>query len=306
MCIYSSASPFSLAAKRFNNLLHRVTHKIKANGLIHSVRDSGDENAQVVLLLHGFPDSSDLWEPVTPLLVEAGFRVIAPDLRGFGETDIAPEHSAYDIHTDILPDILGVLDRLSIHKAHVVGHDFGAPVAWGLSANHSEVFQTLTAISVGHSRAFLKSGAQQYMMSWYMLLHQMKGFCEALYRFNNWALFRSHWSKLGNTEKAIEMLSRPGRLTAGLDWYRVNISLARMLRPPPVGVMGEEIVTIPTLGMWSDGEKYLSERQMILSQSYVRAPWRYHRINGVSHWIPYEAPDELAAEMIAHWREFDH
>jgi pimeloyl-ACP methyl ester carboxylesterase len=284
--------------------LRSTTHKITLNDLHHFVRDSGDENAPVVLLLHGFPDSSALWEPITPKLTAAGFRVIAPDLRGFGGTDIAPTHSAYDIYTDIIPDVLGVLDTLNISKAHVAGHDFGAPVAWGLSANHPDVFTTLTAISVGHTRAYLKSGVRQYLMSWYILLHQLTGVCEALYRFNNWAAFRSLWSKQSDAEKVIANLSRPGRLTAGLDWYRVNISIARMFRPPPIGAFGEEVVTIPTLGIWSDGEKYLSERQMKLSETYVRAPWRYHRINGVSHWIPYEAPDELAAQMIAHWRGF--
>jgi len=282
--------------------MRAVAHRIEANGLTHFVRDTGDEDAPVALLLHGFPDSSALWDKVTPSLVDAGFRVIAPDLRGFGETDMAPSHDAYDIHSDIIPDVLGILRALNIERAHVAGHDFGAPVAWGLAANHPDIFKSLTAISVGHVRAYLKAGPQQYAMSWYILMHQMKGVCEALYRFHDWALFRRHWSSHGDAQAAINLLSRPGRLTAGLNWYRVNISLGRMLRPPPPGTFGEEIVRIPTLGVWSDGEKYLSERQMILSDAYVEAPWRYCRINGASHWIPYEKPEELAAELINHWR----
>ncbi len=277
-------------------------HRISANGLTHFVRDTGDEGAPVALLLHGFPDTGDLWAAVTPLLVGAGYRIIAPDLRGFGETDIAPAHSAYDIYADVMPDVLGVLRALNVQRAHVVGHDFGAPVAWGLAANHPDIFASLTAISVGHSRAYLKAGLQQYVMSWYILMHQMKGLCEALYRANDWALFHKHWSNHGDADKALEKLSRPGRLTAGLDWYRTNISLGRMLRPPPPGAFGEEIVRIPTLGIWSNGEKYLSEKQMVLSENYVSAPWRYHRINGASHWVPYDAPDELAKELVAHWR----
>ena len=282
--------------------MRTVAHRIESNGLTHFVRDTGEEGAPVALMLHGFPDSSALWDKVTPFLIDAGFRVIAPDLRGFGETDIAPDHDAYDIYSDIIPDALDILRVLNIERAHVVGHDFGAPVAWGLAANQPEIFKSLTAISVGHVRAYLKAGPQQYAMSWYILMHQMKGVCEALYRFNDWALFRRHWSSHGDAQAAINLLSRPGRLTAGLDWYRVNISLGRMLRPPPPGTFGEEAVRIPTLGIWSDGEKYLSERQMILSKDYVEAPWRYARIDGASHWIPYEKPEELAAELIRHWR----
>ncbi len=282
--------------------MQKTTHRIVANGLTHYVRDSGNPSAPVALLLHGFPDSSDLWEAVTPLLVEAGFRVIAPDLRGFGETDIAPSHHAYDIQADVMPDILGMMAALEITKAHIVGHDFGAPVAWGLAAQYPEHFHSLTALCVGHIRAYLAAGVPQYLRSWYILMHQLKGVCEFLYRSNDWALFRKHWSKLGDADKAVEKLSRPGRLTAGLDWYRTNLSIRRMIAPPPPGTFGEEIVRIPTLGIWSDGEKYLTEKQMLLSEKYVRGPWRYHRINGASHWIPYEKPDELAREMIAHWR----
>lgn len=268
------------------------------------MRDWGDERSPVALLLHGFPDSSALWAPIAPLLVEAGYRVVAPDLRGFGDTDIPEDPTLYRIHEDIVPDVLEILRTLNITKAHVVGHDFGAPVAWALAAQYPETFTTLTAVSVGHVRAYLKAGWRQYLMSWYILLHQCRGFCEWIYRFNDWGLFRGQWSKLGDVETIIAQLSRPGRLTAGLNWYRVNIPVSRMLQPPPKGTFGEEIVRIPTLGVWSDGEKYLSERQMLLSDEFVEAPWRYHRINGVSHWIPYEAPNALAEEMLAHWREY--
>ncbi|MHA7871177.1 MAG: alpha/beta fold hydrolase [Hyphococcus sp.] len=282
--------------------MRETAHRLHANGLTHFVRDTGDENAPAALLLHGFPDSSAVWKGVTPFLVDAGYRVIAPDLRGFGETDIAPGHQEYDIHQHVIPDILEILRTLNIARAHVAGHDFGAPVAWGLAANHPSLFISLAALSVGHPRAFVKAGGEQYAMSWYILIHQMKGVCEALYRFNDWALFRAHWSAHGDAEAAIAALARPGRLTAGLDWYRVNASLARMLRPPPAGAFGEEIVRIPTLGLWSDGEKYLSETQMKRSEAFVEAPWRYCRIDGASHWIPYDQPRALAAELIAHWR----
>lgn len=282
----------------------RVTeHRINANGLTHYVRDSGDEMATPAILLHGFPDSHQLWTPVTPLLAEAGYRVIAPDLRGFGETDRAARKSDYEINRGSIPDILAIAESLGVTRAHIVGHDFGAPAAWGLAAQRPDIFITLTAISVGHARAFLKSGPKQAVRSWYILFHQMRGACEAVYRFNNWMFLRRHWSNHGEIETVIANLSRPGRLTAGLDWYRANISIGRMVRQPPFGAVGEEIVRIPTLGLWSDGDKYLTEAQMIHSSEFVDSDWRYERIEGAGHWIPYDSPDRLATLLLDHWRD---
>ena len=279
------------------------THRLSANGLTHFIRDSGAEDASVAILLHGFPDSSAVWTKVTPLLVEAGFRALAPDLRGFGETDMAPRVADYEIQTGAVKDVLALMDALKIEIAHIAGHDFGAPVAWALAAQHPVRFKTLTAISVGHSRAFLNAGWEQKWRSLYMVFHQFRGLCEATYRANDWALLRKHWSAHGDIEEAIRLLARPGRLTAGLNWYRANVPLARMLKPPPPGAFGEEIVRIPALGVWSDGEAYLTEAQMTGSAAYVDAPWTYERIDGASHWVPYDAPDALARTMISHWRE---
>lgn len=283
----------------------QLAHRIPANGLAHFVRDSGDETAPAAILLHGFPDSSSVWNDVTPLLFAEGFRVIAPDMRGFGETGIPERRTDYEIRTGAAVDVIAILDHLKIQKAHIVGHDFGAPVAWMLAAQKPERFMTLAALSVGHPRAFLAAGAEQKRRSFYILVHQLRGICEWLYRRNDWALLRRHWSAIRDIDETIRLLSRPGRLTAGLDWYRANIDLKRMFFPPAEGENGEEIVRIPTLGVWwSDGEKYLIEAQMILSKDYVEAPWTYERINGASHWLQIDAPERLAALLKSHWRRY--
>ena len=276
-------------------------HRIAANGLTHYVRDSGAADAPAAILLHGFPDSSAVWDKATPKLTAAGFRIVAPDMRGFGETDMGARVADYDIRTGAIPDVLGIMDALKIERAHLVGHDFGAPVAWALAAQRPARFATLTAISVGHMRAFFQAGAEQKRRSLYILFHQFRGLCEAAYRFNDWALLRRHWAAHGDLEATIRLLARPGRLTAGLNWYRANASITRMLSPPKMNAFGEEIIRIPTLGLWSDGEKYLVEAQMINSADYVEAPWRYERIEDASHWIPYDAPERMADLLIEHW-----
>jgi pimeloyl-ACP methyl ester carboxylesterase len=282
--------------------LRQISHKIQANGLTHFVRDSGEETAPAAILLHGFPDSSDVWSAVTPLLVAQGFRIIAPDMRGFGETGIPQRLADYDIQTGAALDVVEILDRLSIERAHIVGHDFGAPVAWALAAQRPDLFMSLSALSVGHTRAYLAAGLEQKRRSFYILIHQLRGICEWLYRRNDWALLRKHWEGDRGIDETIGRLARPGRLTAGLDWYRANISLKRMMFPPAEGEFGEETVRIPTLGVWSSGEKYLVEAQMTGSKDYVEAPWTYERIDDASHWLQVDAPDRLAALLVRHWR----
>lgn len=283
-------------------MLHR-THRIFANGLNHFVRDNGDEEAPVAVLLHGFPDSSAVWNKVTPALVAAGFRVLAPDLRGFGDTDMAPSVEAYDIETGAAPDIIAIMDALGVAKAHLVGHDFGAVVAWTLATYFGNRFASFAALSVGHPRAYLDAGIEQKIRSLYVLYHQVSGLCEATYRFDDWALLRRHWSRHGDIDEAIRLLARPGRLTAGLNWYRSNASPKRLISGKGLlATPRADLVKIPTLGIWSSGEKYLVEGQMTASARYVDAPWRYERIEGASHWIPYDAPERLAALLIGHWR----
>ena len=278
------------------------SHHISANGLTHFVRDCGDEAAPAAILLHGFPDSSSVWNKVTPLLVAGGYRVIAPDMRGFGETDMPARLADYDIGTGAAVDVVAIMDRLNIARAHLVGHDFGAPVAWSLAAKRPDRFISLSALSVGHMRAYLAAGAEQKKRSFYILVHQLRGVCEWLYRRDDWALLRRHWDQDRQIEETIALLSRPGRLTAGLNWYRANISFRRMFFPSAEGSLGEERVKIPTLGVWSSEEKYLVEAQMTGSSDYVDAPWTYARIDGASHWMQVDAPDRLAALLLGHWR----
>lgn len=139
-------------------------------------------------------------------------------------------------------------------------------------------------------------------MSFYILQHQFRGLCEWAYKRRNWAWFRDHWDRHCDLEGAIAKLSRPGRLTAGLNWYRANAGLDRMLFPPKAGSIGEERVRMPTLGVWSSEDKYLGEPQMQASREQVDGPWRYERLDGLGHWLQEEAPEHVARLLLAHWR----
>lgn len=282
-----------------------VHHSITANGLTHHVCDTRPEGAPrgVVLCLHGFPDDHHSWDALTPYLVAKGYRVIAPDLRGFGLTGMAERVSEYDMFDGAMPDVIAILDQLGITRAHLVGHDFGSALSWLLAAQYPDRFETLTAMAVGHQRAFLKARLTPVQMgkSRYILWHQFKGVCEWAYRRNDWAWFKHHWAGHYDVKAAIASLSRPGRLTAGLNWYRANIGLSRMLFEPPVGTFGEERVRIPSLGLIGGEDRYLDTAQMDGSAAFIDAPWRYEALTDLGHWLHCEAPERVATVMVEFW-----
>jgi pimeloyl-ACP methyl ester carboxylesterase len=143
-----------------------------------------------VLLLHGFPDCGRLWRNQVPDLVDAGFRVIVPDLRGYGRSDQPDDVESYAIPF-LAGDVLGILDQLGIEKSHVVGHDWGAALAWVVAAIVPDRVDHLVALSVGHPVSFRTAGLAQNEKSWYMLLFQFPGVAEQWLSNDGWANFRA-------------------------------------------------------------------------------------------------------------------
>jgi pimeloyl-ACP methyl ester carboxylesterase len=239
-----------------------------------------------VLLLHGFPDSLSLWREVTPHLVAAGHRVIAPDLRGFGESD-APAGRAHYTMDRILGDLSGLLAALDvIEPVHVVGHDWGAAVAWCFAMARPELVRTSATISVGHPREYALAGLEQRRKGAYTLFWQLPGIAESSLSRNEFAGLR-HWSRdHPDVESCVRDMARPGRLTAGLNWYRANFASVLFGSWPQCRV--------PTLGIWSSGDHCLAEDQMVKSSRRMAAPWRYERIDGAAHWLPLEQPARIA------------
>ncbi|MFJ8488819.1 alpha/beta fold hydrolase [Streptomyces sp. NPDC094038] len=243
-----------------------------------------------VLLIHGWPDSGTLWQPQIQALVEAGFRVIVPDQRGFGRSDRPTEVKDYLI-SEPREDMIAVLDAFDVPVAHVVGHDWGATVAWQVAIFHPERVKSLAALSVPHPRAPMT--LRQAEMSWYMLFFQFEGIAEATIQADDWAWLRWFSRDHIDLDRAIEDLSRPGALTASLNWYRANLA-PRMPGPLP------ELppVTVPTMGVWSDGDHHLDGERMALSGELVSGPWRHEVISDSSHWISIDAPDQLNAILL--------
>ena len=265
--------------------------QMEINGLNFNVVVEGEGDP--VLLLHGFPDSNYLWRDVIPRLVKAGYKVIAPDQRGFGETDAPEGKENYDMEL-IAKDAIGILDALDIKKAKLVAHDWGAMIGWLLAGTYPERFESYTAISVGHAKAYAAAGFEQKKKGWYVLFFQLEGIAEKAFMANDWAIFRKTVHDHPEVDHWIEDLSRPGRLSAGMNWYRANLSKLWKAEFPRV--------TIPVFGIWSTDDVALAEDQMIESAAYVDATWQYERIENVSHWVPVDAPEVLSEKLIEYFK----
>ena len=268
--------------------------RIAVNGIQLHVVDEGPRTGPPVFLLHGFPDSSSLWRNQIPALVKAGYRVIAPDLRGFGESDKPEAVDAYALPV-LMGDALGVLDALAIPRAHVVCHDWGAALGWGLAMFTPDRVDRLVALSVGHFGAFGSAGLEQREKSWYMLFFQYEGIAEEALRADDWAFFREWTRHHPELPTWIADLSRPGALTAALNWYRANANPAR----PGIGGVDFPPVKAPTLGIWSTRDHYLVEAQMVATKAFIQGEWRYERIDA-THWMQVDEPARVT-ELVLDW-----
>jgi pimeloyl-ACP methyl ester carboxylesterase len=249
-----------------------------------------------VVLLHGFPDSSRLWRHQVPALAGAGFRVIVPDMRGYGRSAKPADVDAYNV-LHLVADVGAVLADAGETRSHVVGHDWGAAVAWALATVAPDAVDRLAVLSVGHPSTFRGAGGQldldQLEKSWYMLLFQFVGVAEHWLSADEWANFRA-WGRHPDADEVIAELEANSALTPALNYYRANVSPESFVGPalvlPPVRA--------PTMGVWSTGDFALTEGQMTRSADNVAGPWRYERVEGPGHWMQLEAPEEIARLLI--------
>ena len=261
-------------------------------------RVTGPENGRLVLLLHGFPQSSLAWRRQLATLAEAGYRAVAPDQRGYSPK-ARPEGVEHYATDHLVADALAIVDEMGGHKVDVVGHDWGAWVAWQLAARYPERLRTLTAVSVPHpvalSEAILSGKGDQAARSAYIAFFRQEGIAEKTLLLNDGDGLRKMLAATGlpdsDADTYVGLMREPGALTAALNWYRAV---------SPEDAQGMAPITTPTMYVWSDQDVALGRHAAEATAAQVEGPYRFEVLEGVSHWIPEVAADQLDCLLLEH------
>ncbi len=263
---------------------------VTLDDLVFDVTTAGPEDGIPVVLLHGFPQTSKCWGHVVPHLTRAGLRTIAPNQRGYSPGARPESIEAYK-STNLVQDVLGLIRAFDLDSVHVVGHDWGAAVAWQLAAQHPQHVRSLTAVSVPHTAAFgwaLKEDPDQQERSRYIDLLRQEGKAERVLLEHDAARLRAMFGASTTSDQYVDHLSEPGALTAALAWYRAMTSEFGRL----------ENVHIPTTYVWSNNDSAIGRVAAELCGEFVDTDYSFVELDGISHWVPEEAADRLAAEIL--------
>ncbi len=281
-----------------------ATRRIDVGEVRLAVTEAGDPAGEPVVLLHGFPETAHCWRHQLPALAAAGYHAVAPDLRGYGGSDRPTTVDAYAA-PKLVGDIAGLIRALGHESAHVVGHDWGGGLAWGLAGNLPEMVRSLTILNapVGPVSARLRrEDAAQRAKSWYMLLFQFPGVAETWLSADDFANLRAFVFDTAargtfppqEREVFIDALRRDGALTAALNYYRANMPPASWLRDPP----DPPPVPAPTMIIWGEADAYMDTILLERSAATVTGPLRIERLPGVSHWVQQEVPERVNELLI--------
>jgi pimeloyl-ACP methyl ester carboxylesterase len=273
-------------------------HMVQANGLRFRTMVDGPPGGEMAILLHGFPEGAESWSKQVDALARAGVLAVAPDMRGYGLTDAPPRVEDYAMDT-LMEDVAALIAAFGREGAHVAGHDWGALVAWSFAAAHPEMTRTLTVLSVGHPAAVMQARIdddEQREASRYIGLFVQEGKAEQVLAENDYRRLREMF---GNTvgatgEHFIRSVARPGRLTAGLNYYRANFLPAEAWAARAVDLK----VSAPTVLMWGDQDPFLRRLQAEKTAEYMSVEYRLEVLEGAGHWLQFDRPVEVGATLV--------
>lgn len=282
--------------------MHRC--EVAANGLTFSALGAGPSDGRPVLFLHGFPQTSWSWHHQIDAVAGEGYRAFAFDQRGYCDRARPAQVADYRIDA-LVADVLAVADAQDMDRFDLVGHDWGAMVAWVTASRHPERVRSLTTVSVPHPAAFAAALAggdgDQAGRSSYIEVFRQEGVAELalLGEDGSGDGLRFMFAASGLAPDAPEIdvfvaaMVRPGALTAALNWYRA-------MSAESLGHVGA--ISVPTLYVWSTDDIALGRQAAEATASWVSGPYRFEILEGVSHWIPEAAPHDLSRLLLEHLR----
>ena len=285
-----------------------ITHRhVTVNGVQLHVAEAGPKDGEPVILLHGFPEMWYGWRKQIPALAAAGYRVVVPDQRGYNRSEKPRSVGAYDL--DELAADIAELAR-DVHPdglVHLVGHDWGAVVAWHLAAEYPDQLRTVSILNVPHPAVFIRtltSDLDQLTRSWYILFFQLPWLPEFLMSRNNFAGLRKMLVASGHrdtfsradVERYVASWKTPGALTSMINWYRAAARRAFRDRP------NRAEITTPTLLIWGEQDVALSAEMAGPSVDHC-ANGRLERIADATHWVQHDAPDRVNTLLLQHFQQ---
>jgi pimeloyl-ACP methyl ester carboxylesterase len=279
---------------------------VQANGLRFRAMVDGPPNGDMFILLHGFPEGAESWSRQLGPLAAAGFLAVALDLRGYGLSDAPEAKESYRID-HLVEDVRWMIKAFGRPAAHVAGHDWGAMVAWFFAGRHPEMTKTLTALSVPHPAALAAASREdedQQRRSRYVALFLLEGKAERVLADDEYRRLRSMFTIGPNPdavpktviEHFIRSLSRPGRLTAALNYYRANLAQGAGAWEA-LNDIGP--VISPTVMVWGDQDPALGRRAVEETAQHVKGDFRLEVLEGAGHWLQFERPDEVSRALVA-------
>lgn len=275
---------------------------VRTNGVTLHVAQAGPEDGPLIILLHGFPEFWYSWRRQSPALAGAGFRVWAPDQRGYNLSEKPRGVRNYDLDT-LSRDVVGLIDAAGAAKAHVAGHDWGAAVAWWLGMNRPDRLRKLAIMNLPHPAvflSFLRAHPTQMLKSWYMLFFQAPYLPELFVRKVG-KLIARRGSRPGafseeDLERYQEAWDRRGAMTAMIDWYRAAA------RRGGYRSVSDPTVRVPTLMIWGEDDPVL-DRRMAEPSVGLAEEGRLVRLPGITHWVQNEAPERVNRLLIEHFQD---
>jgi pimeloyl-ACP methyl ester carboxylesterase len=268
---------------------------VKVNDLTFTCRVSGLENTgDAVILLHGFPETSRMYYDLIPVLVSEGYKVVAPDQRGYSQGARPPKISDYSIDK-LSQDVIDIVDAFQFEKFHLVGHDWGSAVGWATAALYSERIISWTALSVPHLDAFFdafNTDKDQQRKSQYIKFFKKPILPELYFKIFGYTYLKNIWRKSSQLEieKYLEVFKQRGALKASLNWYRANMNNEDKF-------IGD--ITTPTLIIYGLKDMAIGEKSVDESEKYLTGDYKIEKLKA-GHWLIQESFEAVSNSILQH------
>lgn len=279
------------------------TIQIKIDNLTFDCRTNGDKKNELVILLHGWPETSYMWTRLMSSFSKSGFYCVAPNLRGYSK-EACPKGKKHYSLDKLSQDVLDIFKYLNKSKFHLIGHDWGALIGWKLVHDNQDKILSWTGISVPHPQAFGKAiaiNSQQRKMSQYAKYFQLPYLPELILRKNNFAILKRLWENCEAEEvnNYLEVFRNPKQLTASLNYYRSNYK--QLKRAAKNQILGN--INVPTLFIWGNKDIAIGSYAVDESHQYIKNDYEFIALNA-GHWLIQTNYHELEKAITKHINKY--